>query len=87
MVVVSYHLDVGKWVKRCRDSRGGGEALADFYGFPATVCGSGELLRSLPKSLDGCLVMGDGSGGAWWWQSGGLVVEDERKTLERESGF
>ena len=61
MAVVSHRLEVGKWVKRCRDSRGGGEALAGFYGFPATVCGSGELLRSLPKSLDSWGSMG-GSG-------------------------
>ena len=51
-------------------SRGFVELVAGFYGFSTTVVGSGELLKSLPKSLDGCLVIGDGGGKVvvWWWK-------------------
>ena len=88
MEVVSHHLEVGKWVKRCRDIRGGGEALTGFHGLSGDVGCSGELLKSLPKSLDGCLVMGEGGGGVWWCQGGVVVVGGEEKSFrERECEF
>ena len=66
MVVVSHHLEGGKWVKRCRDSRGGGGALAGFHGLSGDVGWFGELLKSFPKFLDGCGEVGRCVVVPWW---------------------
>ena len=88
MPLVWSHLEVGKLVNGAQTSRGCGWSLAGFHGFPATEGGSGGLLKSILKSLDGCLVMGKGGGGVWWCCGGGVGGERrEESFLERKSEF
>ena len=83
MPLVWSHLEVGKLVNGAQTSRGGDGCLAGFHGFSGDEGWSGELLKSLPKSLDGCLVMGEGGGGVWWCCGGIEVVVCERKLREK----
>ena len=88
MPLVWGQTEVSSLGKRAQISRGGCGCLAGFHGLSGDVGCSGELLKSLPKSLDGCLVMGEGGGGVWWCQGGVVVVGGEEKSFrERECEF
>ena len=58
--------------------------LASFHGAPATMACFGESRGIEPRFLDGWVVMGEGGGGSRVVLRWLVVVEDERRSLERE---